>query len=167
MTKAHCFPWQTSTSRKYKLLVLSPTRRLIIYRTSDEFSEYITTYYFPNVTETELSTLLELYPDDVTQGSPYDTGYLNAVTPQFKRIASFLGDAVFQAPRRYFLQSIASDQPVWSYLSKRLKSLPVLGSVSVNMLSIPPHNSTDKHPTGSCNRPPERLGRRRLNRLPH
>lgn len=105
--------------------------------TSEEFADYITTYYFPKLTETQLSTLLELYPDDITQGSPYDTSILNAVTPQFKRIASFLGDAVFQAPRRYFLQSIASDQPVWSYLSKRLKSFPVLGSAhATDLLNV-------------------------------
>jgi len=52
---------------------------------------------------------------DVTQGSPYGTGTLNALTPQFKRIASILGDITFQGPRRFFLQSTAYKQNAWSF----------------------------------------------------
>lgn len=61
------------------------------------------------------STTLELYPDDVTQGSSFDTGDLNALTPQFKLFAAFQGDAVFQAPRRFFLQSQSGKQDIWSF----------------------------------------------------
>ncbi|KAH8985170.1 alpha beta-hydrolase [Lactarius akahatsu] len=50
-------------------------------------------------------------------------------TPQFKRIASILGDFTFQAPRRFFLNNLSTKQNTWSFLSKRLKSLPILGSV--------------------------------------
>ncbi|KAF8964271.1 Alpha/Beta hydrolase protein [Flammula alnicola] len=56
--------------------------------------------------------LATLYPSDITQGSPFDTGILNALTPQFKRIAAFQGDGFFQR-----------------LVSKRLKALPILGSV--------------------------------------
>ena len=89
-----------------------------------------------------------MYPADITQGSPYSTSILNAVTPEFKRIASLQGDLVFQAPRRYFIQNRAASQPIWSYsasrplilrrwvtndvfraVNKRLKVLPILGSV--------------------------------------
>jgi acetylcholinesterase len=94
--------------------------------------------------------LLELYPQNVTQGSPFDTGDQNALTPQFKRISAILGDLVFQAPRRFFLRQRSGKQKTWSYrashlnivilsplvltprlsriVSKRLKNLPVLGS---------------------------------------
>ena len=106
-----------------------------------------------------MDELLTLYPQNVTQGSPYDTGTQNALTPQFKRIASFLGDYVFQGPRRFFLQTVSDKQNVWSFcvlhalfrfglflthtfvdsfiVSKRLKLVPILGSFhSTDLLNI-------------------------------
>ncbi len=62
-----------------------------------------------------MDKLLTLYPQNVTQGSPYDTGTQNAFTPQFKRIASLLGDIVFQAPRRLFLNNLSKKQNTWSF----------------------------------------------------
>jgi acetylcholinesterase len=94
-----------------------------------------------------------LYPQDITQGSPFGTGEQNAITPQFKRIAAILGDIAFQAPRRFFLQQRSGKQKTYSYrksridgvfllfvgltcprvhpriVSKRLKNLPVFGSL--------------------------------------
>ena len=69
----------------------------------------------PDASEDEVNTLLEVYPSDITQGSPFNTSVLNAVTPEYKRIAAMQGDLVFQAPRRFFLQQRASEQPVWSF----------------------------------------------------
>ncbi|KAJ7786713.1 Alpha/Beta hydrolase protein [Mycena olivaceomarginata] len=80
--------------------------------TDAEFTEYITS----------------LYPNDITAGSPFDTSILNAATSQFKRLAAFQGDAVFQAPRRFFQQSRSGKQKQWGFLSKRLKGIPFLGS---------------------------------------
>lgn len=57
----------------------------------------------------------KLYTSDITKGSPFDTGYMNALTPQFKRMAAIQGDLVFQAPRRFFLQHRAGKQPTWSF----------------------------------------------------
>jgi acetylcholinesterase len=96
--------------------------------TEADLRTYLKAYYFPNATDSQMDDLLTLYPQDVTQGSPYDTGTQNALTPEFKRIASITGDFVFQAPRRYFLQTVSDKQKTWSYLSKRLKSVPILGS---------------------------------------
>jgi acetylcholinesterase len=62
-----------------------------------------------------MDKLLRLYPKNVTQGSPYDTGTQNALTPQFKRIASILGDLVFQATRRFFLNNSSGKQNTWSF----------------------------------------------------
>ncbi|EJF60948.1 carotenoid ester lipase precursor [Dichomitus squalens LYAD-421 SS1] len=89
---------------------------------------YIKTNYIVNISESDLDTLLKLYPADVTKGSPFDTSVLNALTPEYKRIAALQGDLVFQAPRRFFLQNVAGKQPTWSFLNKRLKDLAVLGS---------------------------------------
>ncbi|KAI0766814.1 Alpha/Beta hydrolase protein [Irpex lacteus] len=96
--------------------------------TDDEVRAYISSNYFPNATTDEIDQLLELYPADLAQGSPFDTGDANAVTPQFKRLAALQGDLYFIGPRRFFLQNRSSRQQAWSYLSKRGKSLPDLGS---------------------------------------
>ncbi|KAJ6555002.1 hypothetical protein DFH09DRAFT_924326, partial [Mycena vulgaris] len=72
------------------------------------------------------------YPNDITKGSPFDMGILDALTPQFKRIPAFQGDGVFQAPRRFFQQSRSGKQKQWGFLRKRLKGLPLLGSFHVS-----------------------------------
>ncbi|KAK7025565.1 hypothetical protein VNI00_015918 [Paramarasmius palmivorus] len=97
--------------------------------TEAQVKNYVKTEFISTVSDADLDRLLKLYPQDITQGSPYNTGILNAISPQFKRFASFQGDAVFQAPRRFFLENLSGKQPLWSFLSKRLKALPILGSV--------------------------------------
>ncbi|KIK69867.1 hypothetical protein GYMLUDRAFT_151725 [Collybiopsis luxurians FD-317 M1] len=94
----------------------------------NELDTYVQTEFLPNITTSDLDELLTVYPADITQGSPFNTGIFNAITPEFKRIAAFIGDAVFQAPRRFFLQNLSGKQNIWSYSNQRLKSLPVLGS---------------------------------------
>ncbi|KAH9932737.1 carotenoid ester lipase precursor [Epithele typhae] len=92
---------------------------------------YIKDVFTPNATDAELDKLLSLYPSTPSAGSPFGTGAFNAITPQFKRIAAFQGDLVFNAARRFFLQQRAADQPVYSFLSKRFKVTPVLGAFHV------------------------------------
>lgn len=67
------------------------------------------------VPDSDIESVLELYPQDLRQGSPFDTGIFNALTPQFKRLASFQGDAVFQAPRRLFFGALSGKVNIWSY----------------------------------------------------
>jgi acetylcholinesterase len=86
-------------------------------------------FFFPNATDAQMDELLTLYPQNVTQGSPYDTGTQNALTPQFKRMASILGDYEFQAPRRFFLKTISDKQNVWSFCTLHTLSL-ALGFVT-------------------------------------
>ncbi|KAF5385567.1 hypothetical protein D9757_006799 [Collybiopsis confluens] len=105
--------------------------------TQEALATYIQTEFLVGTSTAEINELLSVYPADITQGSPFDTSILNAITPEFKRIAAILGDAAFQAPRRFFLQSVSGKQNVWSYLNKRLKSLPILGSVRIGKLSLP------------------------------
>ncbi|KAF8993495.1 carotenoid ester lipase precursor [Cyathus striatus] len=103
-------------------------------RTESQLKDYIKTTFLPGTTDTQIDKLAILYPGDITQGSPFDTGILNALTPQFKRFAAFQGDGVFQAPRRFFLEYTVGKQDSWVFLSKRLKSLPVLGSLHASDL---------------------------------
>ncbi|KIJ07764.1 hypothetical protein PAXINDRAFT_173304 [Paxillus involutus ATCC 200175] len=96
--------------------------------TDAQFEEYLKTYRFPEAPTTTIQELMEFYPANISQGSPFDTGVLNAVTPQFKRIAAFQGDVTFEAFRRFLLQQRSGKQPLWTYVTKRLKTLPVLGA---------------------------------------
>ncbi|KAG9227351.1 hypothetical protein CCMSSC00406_0004110 [Pleurotus cornucopiae] len=96
--------------------------------TTSQVRTYIKTFFMPQSTNAELDQMLNHYPLDLIQGSPFGTGILNALSPQFKRLAAFQGDAVFQAPRRFFLQQRSSKQNTWAFLSKRFKAAPFLGS---------------------------------------
>lgn len=87
-----------------------------IDRTDAQFIDYINTTFFPGAPLSDINSLTSLYPEDITQGSPFDTGILNALTPQFKRIAALQGDGVFQAPRRWLLQNTLPTNPnVWVF----------------------------------------------------
>ncbi|KIJ19261.1 hypothetical protein PAXINDRAFT_167028 [Paxillus involutus ATCC 200175] len=97
--------------------------------TDTQFEEYFQTYWFPTVPSATIKEIMQYYPANISQGSPFDTGTLNALTPQFKRIAALQGDALFQAPRRLLLQNRSGKQALWTYSSKRFKTLPYLGSV--------------------------------------
>ncbi|KAF9488947.1 lipase [Pleurotus eryngii] len=96
--------------------------------TTSQVRTYIKTFFMPQSTNAELDHMLNHYPLDLIQGSPFGTGILNALSPQFKRLAAFQGDAVFQAPRRFFLQQRSGKQNTWAFLSKRFKVAPFLGS---------------------------------------
>ena len=56
----------------------------------------MTSVVFPNSNETDIDTLLELYPGDIAAGSPFGTGDANALTPEYKRLAAVFGDIAFQ-----------------------------------------------------------------------
>jgi acetylcholinesterase len=128
---------------------------------SHEFLSYIKANYLTNANDTSLRAIGQAYPDDVTQGSPFDTGVLNAPTPEFKRMAAFQGDLVFQVPRRMMLEQLSDRQNAWTYreyftiygfatlkiyaiVNKRLKTTPIMGSVGVfiahpPMFDLPTH----------------------------
>ncbi len=118
MMREHSGPCHSPTSRKYnRLHTLPQIPRIhrLTYSTDDEVHTYISSNYFPNATTDEIDQLLKLYPADLAQGSPFDTGDANAVTPQFKRLAALQGDLYFIGPRRFFLQNRSSRQQAWSY----------------------------------------------------
>ncbi|KAL8278082.1 hypothetical protein RQP46_009542 [Phenoliferia psychrophenolica] len=98
--------------------------------TNEQALSFIQTNYLLGSTDAEIVTLDLHYPQDPTVGSPFDTGLLNQLSPQFKRIAAFVGDYVFQAPRRFFMNKVASINkvPMWAYIYKRGKATPFLGA---------------------------------------
>ncbi|TDL14977.1 carotenoid ester lipase precursor [Rickenella mellea] len=96
--------------------------------TDDEFANYVKTNYVSGATDAQVAQIVQAYPSDPTAGSPYDTGTNNQLTPEFKRLASFQGDLVFQSTRRFFLQTASKTQNAWSYLYKRGKASPFFGA---------------------------------------
>ncbi|TVY16163.1 putative secreted lipase [Lachnellula arida] len=95
--------------------------------TDDEFKDYFQTTWWPNATDAQVEKLMELYPQDPTAGSPFGTGDLNNLFPQYKRLAALIGDYSFQAQRRQLLETIPTGQKVWTYEVDQ--SLPLLGQV--------------------------------------
>lgn len=95
--------------------------------TEADFKEYFQTVYFPHASSELIDGLAGQYPADPSQGSPFDTGILNTLGPQYKRLAATIGDYTFQAPRRDLLSYTANKQPAWSYQIE--DSVPVLGQV--------------------------------------
>ncbi|KAF7316009.1 Carboxylic ester hydrolase [Mycena indigotica] len=113
--------------------------------TNAEFIEYIHSNYLPKATSAQIAQLGELYPEDPSQGSPFDTGNASQLTPEFKRLAAFQGDYFFIGARRFFLQHASRTQQTWSYLSKRGKNTTFLGAShgSDVLLWLPTTNTTD------------------------
>jgi len=96
--------------------------------TDAETHNYLKEFFFPTAPSSDVDQLLKEYPANITLGSPFDTGTANALTPQYKRIAAILGDFIFTAPRRFLLQQRSGRQQAWSFLNKRFKTLPFIGS---------------------------------------
>ncbi|KAJ7844177.1 Alpha/Beta hydrolase protein [Mycena leptocephala] len=96
--------------------------------TDAEFKDYIAGVWAPTAGADTVDALTSAYPDDITQGSPFGTGILQALTPQFKRLASFQGDAVFSCAAAVLQAARSGKQPQWAYLNKRYKAVPFLGA---------------------------------------
>ncbi|KAJ8074559.1 hypothetical protein PM082_015461 [Marasmius tenuissimus] len=73
--------------------------------------------YFGISNETAVAELLKLYPADPAAGSPYGTGSETfGLAAQYKRLASLVGDLIFEASRRDHVQTATTDGvDVWSY----------------------------------------------------
>ena len=96
------------------------TAPLTNFTTDDAAIGYIHDNYLTTANQSVLETVAKLYPSDPAAGSPFDTGFANAFTPEFKRLAAFQGDLIFLGPRRGFVNARASKQPVWSFCSSSL-----------------------------------------------
>ncbi|KAJ7640552.1 carotenoid ester lipase precursor [Mycena rosella] len=82
---------------------------------SQFFLTYFRHSYLPASSQEEIARVGILYPDDATQGSPFDTGTANQLTPEFKRIAAFGGDYGIIGPRRFLLEHASATQDTWSW----------------------------------------------------
>lgn len=105
--------------------------------TNDEdFKEYFQTVWWPTASDEDMEGLMELYPQDPTQGSPFilETSSLtpalddvNNPTPNFKRMAALMGDYAFEAQRRNLLSNWNFTNPVWNYIQD--VDIPAVGSL--------------------------------------
>jgi carboxylesterase type B len=99
--------------------------------TEELLVDYLSTVFFHSATKEDMQALVDVYTDDITQGSPFNTGILNDPYPEFKRLAAILGDLTFTLSRRIFLATttaINPDVPSWSYLSSYDYGTPILGT---------------------------------------
>lgn len=99
--------------------------------TKAQLSTYLNKYFFNSASKAQIDKLIDTYPDTIIDGSPFRSGILNNIYPQFKRLAAILGDLTFTLTRRSFLNTanmVAPDVPSWSYLSSYNIGLPVLGT---------------------------------------
>ncbi|KAI9063824.1 carotenoid ester lipase [Trametes sanguinea] len=87
--------------------------------TDDEFVKFVKDGYFPTASNEAMDLLMHYYPADPAAGSPFQTGDAYAFTPEYKRIAAFQGDFIFESARRFFLNHLSHKQKAWSFMSKR------------------------------------------------
>ncbi|KAI0334608.1 carotenoid ester lipase precursor [Cubamyces sp. BRFM 1775] len=91
--------------------------------TDAELAQFLKTNFLSHVPPSALARVLELYPADPAAGSPFGTGDAYNFTREYKRLAAFQGDLVFQGMRRFFLAQRArwSAQPAWSFMFAKNK----------------------------------------------
>jgi len=96
--------------------------------TDAEFQAFIKATLFPDASAPDIQALADLYSPDPAAGSPFGTGTANAITPEYKRLAAIQGDYAFEALRRFLFNAQAGKVSAFSYLIKRNKSVPIVGS---------------------------------------
>ncbi|KAF9441554.1 alpha/beta-hydrolase [Macrolepiota fuliginosa MF-IS2] len=108
--------------------------------TAPKFISWVEAIWAPDMTEAESQNLTTQYPNNIFAGSPFNTGILNALNTQYKRVAAFQGDIIFQAPRRFFAQELSkAGSNVWVYLSQQYKKAPILGSSHGSDVNVTSH----------------------------
>ena len=95
--------------------------------TTADVEKYLISVFFHDATPEIIRGLVAIYPDDPAAGSPFGTGDLYEIYPQYKRLAAILGDLTFTLTRRGFLANTA-DLLSWSYLSSYDEGTPILGN---------------------------------------
>ncbi|QSZ33282.1 hypothetical protein DSL72_002870 [Monilinia vaccinii-corymbosi] len=99
--------------------------------TTAELETYFHTVLYPDLTSSQISTLMSSYPDDPSLGSPFGTGAANNIYPQYKRLSALLGDITFTLARRLFLSHATAAHPhtpSYSYLATYGYGTPNLGT---------------------------------------
>ncbi|KAF1849356.1 lipase 3 precursor [Cucurbitaria berberidis CBS 394.84] len=99
--------------------------------TTAEITTYLTSIFFNSASPTQIDQLVGSYQTITEDGSPFRTGLLNNIYPQFKRVAAMLGDFTFTLTRRIFLEvssQVNPDVPSWSYLATYNYGTPIMGT---------------------------------------
>ncbi|KAL6701646.1 lipase [Trichoderma pleuroticola] len=98
---------------------------------TQDLEEYLGSLYFQQATASQVQDLVATYPDDPSAGSPFRTGPLNSLYPEYKRLAAILGDFIFTLQRRSLLETvdqIAPSVPTWSFIASYLYGTAFLGT---------------------------------------
>ena len=56
---------------------------ICLNRNTADVQNYLQTFFMPKATAAQVEKLLSLYSDDQTQDSPFNTGSLNELMPEF------------------------------------------------------------------------------------
>ncbi|MCO5549790.1 hypothetical protein L7F22_003264 [Adiantum nelumboides] len=123
--------------------LFSQVNQLNVTTTDDFIKLFRDIYWGETATDENFKTLTELYPDDITRGSPFDTGILNSLTPQYKRIAALTGDSTFERQRRLANEKASLIRNLWSYQIEidlpLLSRIPLVGPIleSLKLTKLP------------------------------
>ena len=115
--------------------------------TNAELIQYLATYFpgNPNAVA-DVMALVANYPDQPLlgqpAGSPFDTGALYNIYPEFKRLAAILGDITFTLTRRYYLSLVSTQVNAWSYLATYLQGTPILGTFHASDILLADYGET-------------------------
>ncbi|GME62228.1 putative carotenoid ester lipase precursor protein [Neofusicoccum parvum] len=108
--------------------------------TDEDFQFYFRNVFFPHLSPDQIRAFTSLYSEDPREGSPFDTGYANAIGPQYKRLAAAIGDYTFDSGRRDLLEHVHATQPAYTYLIEQdlplLGQLPLLNNLGLSSLPI-------------------------------
>lgn len=96
--------------------------------TTAQLVTYLQSYFPSPVGQALIPGFVATYPDDPAAGSPFNTGVLYNIYPQFKRLAAILGDVTFTLTRRSYLATVSQTVPSWSYLATYFYGTPILGT---------------------------------------
>lgn len=94
-----------------------------------DVSEYFKKIFFRSADPKIVDDLVATY--ETGDGSPYRTGPLNNWYPQYKRVASIIGDYTFQLTRRFLFEvssKVYPNVPSWSWFGTFYYGVPILGS---------------------------------------
>ncbi|EHK22899.1 uncharacterized protein TRIVIDRAFT_60282 [Trichoderma virens Gv29-8] len=120
--------------------------------TTEQIVDYLAEFYFHDADTDQITGLVDTYSSDPRDGSPYGVGGIWDIYPGQGRLASMLGDIVFNLIRRISLQTfadIAFEVPTWSYFSsyKYHPILGVFGTYHGSDIGVLFSDDNDKYPT--------------------
>lgn len=107
--------------------------------TTAQLVAYLKNVFFFNANLAQLTALVNSYPDDASAGSPFGTGPLYNIYPQFKRLAAMLGDLTFTLSRRLMLNAanqVYPNVPSWTFLNTYDTGVPVAGTFHSSDLNV-------------------------------